>query len=215
MLDPKLKRKVQKIVDNQKSIELASLDATLELGDKLDELKTAIENIPETIIPEYPDFPEIPEPQEIIFPDVQKVEVINHTDDKEVKKLLTELVAEVKKKESYAYDIEIDASLKEQLKGEQGDKGEPGKDGVEIDASTIAEKLESLVGDDRLKMSAIKDLEDTIATLQNRTQLLNQIATTRNTGSSSSSSDYILTSPDGTRWQLSVGNDGVLTTTSL
>lgn len=71
--DPK-KRKAQKVLDNLGDTNLAHLEATLELGDKLDELKTAIENIPETIIPEYPTFPAFPEIPETITLDTTKIE---------------------------------------------------------------------------------------------------------------------------------------------
>lgn len=48
-------------------------------------------------------------------------------------------------------------------------------------------------------MSLVKDLEETIATLQNRTQLLNQIATTRiNTSQTSSATTFYTDTVTGT-----------------
>lgn len=59
--------------------------------------------------------------------------------------------------------------------------------------ASFRDGLELLQGDERLSMSAVKDLEETIATLQNRTQLLNQIATQgqRTTSSSSGASNFL------------------------
>jgi len=51
----------------------------------------------------------------------------------------------------------------------------------------VRDKLESLPNGERLRMSAIEELDETIATLQNRTQLLNQIATQGQRSSSSTS----------------------------
>ena len=96
-------RRAKKVVDNGTgpfAVPLAQLTESIITNDKLDQLlaKEA---------PEMPKFPEIkiPEfPSEITLanlPDVQKVEITNlpkEKDDKEVKKLLQELVTEVKKK---------------------------------------------------------------------------------------------------------------------
>lgn len=57
--------------------------------------------------------------------------------------------------------------------GLDGADGQDGKDGISPTSEEIVRKL----NDDKIPMSAVEDLEDTIATLQNRTQLLNQIAT--------------------------------------
>lgn len=154
-MDKNLKRKIEKVTKNNGDVSLASLEATLDLTDKLDEVTEAIKSIPETVIPEVI----IPEQKDVIFPDVQKVEIINHKeekDDTEIKNLLKDLVAEVKKKEEYAYDIEIDSALKEQLRGEKGDKGEQGSPDTPIE---IVGKLESLEGDERLDISAIRGFE--------------------------------------------------------
>lgn len=163
-MDEQLKRKAQKLLDNKGNEFLTQLEATLDVVDSLKEVTEAIKSIPETIIPEYPEIV-IPEQKEVVFPDIQKVELINppkEKDDKEVQKLLKELVAEVKKKEQYAYDIEIDSALKEQLRGEKGDKGEDGKNGNEIEAVEIANKLETLEGGERLDVSAVKGTEELI-----------------------------------------------------
>jgi hypothetical protein len=160
-MEENLKRKIEKVTKNNGDVSLAQLESTIELMDKLDEVTQAIESIPETVIPETI----IPEQKEVVFPDVQKVEIINHKEDKddtEIKNLLKDLVAEVKKKEDYAYDIEIDPILKEQLKGDTGEKGKDGvdgKDGTEIQPFEIVNKLESLEGDDRLDVSAIRGTE--------------------------------------------------------
>lgn len=77
--------------------------------------------------------------------------------------------------------------------GVNGINGKDGKDGIDGSPDTaedIRNKLELLSGDERLDskyIKGIKTYDAEIATLQNRTQLLNQIATTRvqtSTGSS-------------------------------
>lgn len=168
-MDKNLKRKIEKVTKNNGDVSLAQLETTIDLMDKIEELKSAIESIPETIIPEYPEYPEHPEfPSSFEvtnIPEVQKVELINppkEKDDKEQLKLLKQIADELKKKEDYAYDIEIDAALKEQLKGEPGTPGEKGKDGTEITALEVASKLESLEGEDKLDISAIKGAEELV-----------------------------------------------------
>lgn len=160
--DNSIVRRAKKVVDAGMNIPLAQLTESIHLNDKLDALLSK-EDI---VIPEYPEFPE--HPTEIAInnlPEVQKVEITNlpkEKDDKETQKLLKELVAEVKKKEDYAYDIEIDAALKEQLKGEQGEAGKDGvdgKNGNEIEAIEIANKLETLEGTDKLHISATQGTE--------------------------------------------------------
>lgn len=160
-MDKNLKRKIEKVTKNNGDVQLAKLGAILELQDKFDEVKDAIKSIPQPVIPETI----IPEQKDVVFPDVQKVEVINppkEKDDKEQIKLLKEILAVSKKKEEYAYDIEIDPTLKEQLKGDTGEKGQDGvdgKDGTEIEPSEIVNKLESLDGEDRLDVSSIRGTE--------------------------------------------------------
>ena len=154
--------RAKKVVDHGTgpfAIPLAQLTESILLNESIGNLTKAVEAIE---IPEAQEI-EIPEyPTELIIsnlPEVQKVEITNlpeEKDDEEVKKLLQELVTEVKKKEQYAYDIEIDADLKSQLKGEQGVQGPSGSPdtGEEIKA-----KLEGLEGEERLDASAIKGLD--------------------------------------------------------
>lgn len=73
-------------------------------------------------------------------------------------------------------------------KGETGPAGPSGRDGIDGSPDTaedIRNKLELLSGEERLDskyIKGIKSYDEEIATLQNRTQLLNQIATTRSSG---------------------------------
>lgn len=169
-MNENLKRKAKKLLDNSGNEFLTQLEATMDLADKLDSVVEAVKSIPETIIPETI-IPEYPSEMVITnLPDIQRVEVINppkEKDDKEVQKLLKELVAEVKKKEEYAYDIEIDPVLKEQLRGEKGADGKDGKDGTEITPSEVVLKLESLEDDERLDVSAIRGTEALIENIVN------------------------------------------------
>jgi len=180
-LNPQLKRKAQKVLDNQGDMPLAHLDAVLELGDTVAQ---AIKEIPQTV-----------------FPDVQKVEIINpEKDNGEQIQLLQEILAEAKKKEEYAYDIEIDPTLKAKLKGDKGDSiaGKDGLDGIDgidgIDgvngSPDTGDEMVGKINTSELKISSeriegFKDHSEDIATLQNRTQLLNQIASKPNVGGSS------------------------------
>lgn len=104
-MDKNLKRKIEKVTKNNGDVSLAQLETTIDLMDKIEELKSAIESIPETIIPEYPEYPEYPEfPSSFEvtnIPEVQKVELINppkEKDDKEQLKLLKQIADELKKK---------------------------------------------------------------------------------------------------------------------
>lgn len=161
-----IKKRAQKVVDAGMNIPLAQLTESIHLNDKLDALLSK-EDI---VIPEYPEFPE--HPTEIAInnlPEVQKVEITNlpkEKDDKETQKLLKELVAEVKKKEQYAYDIEIDAVLKEQLRGDKGETGVglPGNDGSPDTPEEVRDKLSSLKGDQRLDAKHIKNFPEPIIT---------------------------------------------------
>lgn len=96
-----LEKKISLFTNNNGNEFLTQLEATLELSDKLDSVVEAVKAIPETVIPEtvIPDYPS--EMAISNLPDVQKVELVNppkEKDDTEVKKLLQELVSEVKKK---------------------------------------------------------------------------------------------------------------------
>ena len=129
-----------------------------------DEIKGALEDVVKAVknIPKV-EIPEAKEPLEEVsvknFPDVQRVEITNHPaekDDTKQVELLEGILEEVKKKEQYTYDIEVDSNLKEQLRGEQG---VPGKDGVEITPEEVRDKLAGLEGEERLDASAIKNLD--------------------------------------------------------
>ncbi len=84
-------------------------------------------------------------------------------------------------------------------------------------AEKMRDKLETLKDDERLDASAIKGivtdkmLADEIATLQNRTQLLIQIATQRNVTSSSSGtiSGYTVETPSGALYDQALGTGGI------
>lgn len=160
-----LEKKISLFTNNKGNEFLTQLEATLELSDKLDSVVEAVKSIPQTVIPETV-IPEYPSEMVISnLPDIQKVEITNlptEKDDKEQLALLKEISQELKKKEEYAYDIEIDSTLKEQLRGERGNDGLDGKDGTEITNIEVRDKLESLEGDERLDVSAIKGTESLI-----------------------------------------------------
>lgn len=168
-----LEKKISLFTNNKGNEFLTQLEATLELSDKLDSVVEAVKAIPETVIPETL-IPEYPSEMVISnLPDVQKVEIINppkEKDNKEELTLLKELVAEVKKKEQLAYDIEIDSTLKEQLRGYTPVKDVDyfdGKDGTEITNGEVRDKLEALEGNDRLDVSAVKGTEELIEDIVN------------------------------------------------
>lgn len=167
MLPDELKMvRARKVVDNGTgpfAIPLAQLTESILLNEKLDQLLS--KEAPE--MPEYPEI-EIPEfPSEITvanLPEIQKVEITNlpkDKDDKEQLKLLKQIAEELKKKEQYDYDIEIDATLKEQLKGEKGDNGSPDT------AEQIADKLNTL--EEKVELSVLKGWKDFIANLGEKT----------------------------------------------
>lgn len=164
------KRKAKLLLDNKGNEFLTQLEATLELSDKLDSLTEAVKSIPETVIPEYPE----PVEEVVItnLPEVQKVEITNlpsEKDDKEQLALLKEISQELKKKEQYAYDIEIDPALKEQLRGDRGEDGITpikgvdyfdGNDGSPDTPQEIVGKLSTLSGEERLDARYIKNLPE-------------------------------------------------------
>lgn len=157
--------RARKVVDHgtgPHAIPLAQLTESILLNEKIDTLTETINSIE---LPEYPEI-EIPEyPTEITvsnLPEVQKVELVNppkDKDDKETQRLLKELVAEVKKKEQYTYDIEVDSNLKEQLRGERGEQGLSGSPDTPED---VRDKLSELEGEDRLDVSAIKGVDELV-----------------------------------------------------
>lgn len=111
------------------------------------------------------------------------------------------LIEEVKKKDLLEYDIQIDEDARLHLKGDKGETGDPGIDGVDgkdgvngidgkngidgLDGSNGKDGVDGIDGLDGkdgkdavlgdIKISDVKELPETIATLQNRTQLLNQM----------------------------------------
>lgn len=118
------------------------------------------------------------------------------------------LIEEVKKKDLLEYDLQIDEDSRLHLKGDKGDTGEKGekgdtgdvgpegkqgetgkqgpkgedgkdgKDGVDgIDGIDGKDGKDAVLRD--IKISDVKELPETIATLQNRTQLLNQMVSSR------------------------------------
>lgn len=118
------------------------------------------------------------------------------------------LIEEVKKKDLLEYDLQIDEDARLHLKGDKGDTGEKGekgdtgdvgpegkqgetgkqgpkgedgkdgKDGVDgIDGIDGKDGKDAVLRD--IKISDVKELPETIATLQNRTQLLNQMVSSR------------------------------------
>ena len=149
-----IKKRAKKVVDAGMNISLANLSEQIETNDKLSELLSK-----EVIIPEFPTEISVSN-----LPETQKVEITNlpeEKDNKEELKLLKEIASELKKKEQYAYDIEIDSTLKEQLKGEKGEpglSGTPGKDGSPDTAEQVRDKLSSLEGEERLDAKYIKNL---------------------------------------------------------
>jgi len=156
-----LAKKTAKSIVDHGSIPMATLKESIILKEKVDELLAKEIEFPE---PEpFPRFPDYPTEITVTnIPEVQKVEIINHKkdkDDKEQLQLLKQIADEIKKKEQYTYDIEIDAILKEQLKGDKGEDGKDGVDGNKIEPQEIVTKLESLDGDERLDVSAIRGTE--------------------------------------------------------
>lgn len=152
------------------AIPLAQLTESILLNESIGNLTKAVEAIE---LPEPQDI-EIPEyPTEITvsnLPEVQKVEIMNlpkDKDDKEQLKLLRQIAEELKKKEQYAYDIEIDAALKEQLKGEKGDMGVglPGKNGSPDTPEEIVKKLNTL--EEKVELKAIKGAKKLVAEIDN------------------------------------------------
>jgi hypothetical protein len=161
-ISPQLQRKIRKVLENKGDVALAQLESMLELGDKLEDvaerISEAVKAIPQVEIPEteYPSSIEV-----VNLPEVQKVQIMNHPkekDDNEVRVLLKELIAEVKKKDEYAYDIEIDDALKAELKGKDGEPGERGNDGSPDTPNEVVEKV--IQSEKRIPKSKIEGLDD-------------------------------------------------------
>lgn len=106
-MNDNLKRKINSLATNKGNEFLTQLDATYEVSDKLEAVVEAIKSIPQTVIPETV----IPEQKEVVFPDVQKVEIINHQenihDNSDIIEQLKILVNETRKKEVVNNAIEL------------------------------------------------------------------------------------------------------------
>lgn len=107
---------------------------------------------------------------------------------------------------------------KDGVNGKDGEKGEAGKDGKDASVdTTFIKKLQEV--ENIAKMNALP--QTTMFVNGKRSKNLSITGATVNTQGDtttidiSSNSDVILTSPNGTQWALSIGNDGVLITTSL
>ena len=159
-------RRAKKVVDNGTgpfAVPLAQLTESIITNDKLDQLTEAIKSIE---LPEYPEI-EIPESKEVVFPEIQKVEITNLPETPDISKqlaLLKEIASELKKKEQYTYDIEVDSNLKEQLRGERGPRGENGSPDT---AQEIADKLNTL--EEKVDLSVLKGWKEFIANLGEKT----------------------------------------------
>ncbi len=173
------KKKAEKMVSNEGSTGLAQLEAIIELEDGVKQVLEAIKQI------------------KLEPPEVREIKL------EETNKLLTDLLEEVKKKEELTY--EIDPSLREELKGPPGPPGPPGlpgndgdtiegppgppglpgEPGKSVDMPELLKEIEVLL-EAIIEKKDLKNYDDEIATLQNRTQLLLQISTQRSNASSSS-----------------------------
>lgn len=169
--DDSIKKRARKVVDAG-SVTLAHLQESIETNEKLD----ALINKPDIEMPEPPEEMVVSN-----FPEVQKVEVINlpeEKDDTEQLALLKEISQELKKKEEYAYDIEIDATLKEQLRGEKGKdgvdgidglQGTPGKDGSPDTPDQVVDKINA--SQKKINTDRIFGLSDLIKNVANSISL--------------------------------------------
>lgn len=162
-----IRKRAQKVIDAG-TVPLAQLEETMAMNEKLDALLAKEISFPEQeAFPEFPEAPEFPSELSINnLPEVQKVEITNlpsGKDDTEQVKLLQEILAEAKKKEEYAYDIEIDASLKEKLKGKDGKDGEAGEDGSPDTPEEIATKINTL--EEKIEVKTIKGLRHSLEVL--------------------------------------------------
>ena len=113
--DDLIRKRARKIVDAG-DVPKATLQESITLNEKVDALIEGIKSIPG--VPEFPTEMTVSN-----LPEVQRVEITNLPEEKDDTKqlaLLKEISQELKKKEQYVYDIEIDATLKEQLKGKDG-----------------------------------------------------------------------------------------------
>jgi len=211
-----IKRKVEKVVKNQGDTSLAHLEATLELSDKIDELKEAIQSIPETVIPEPKELPEYPTKMEMSLTGVSVVTLKGDVGEKGEK-------GEKGDTGEKGKDGENGINGRDGVDGRDGldgINGENGKDGSPDTAEQVRDKLETLEGDERLKRSAIQggeklvdqeNLDRAISILDQRTQyLINKPVSSQNT--TSSASLIVGTTPvnNGTDTRVLYDNAGVL-----
>lgn len=211
-----IKRKVEKVVKNQGDTSLAHLEATLELSDKIDELKEAIQSIPETVIPEPKELPEYPTKMEMSLTGISVVTLKGDVGEKGEK-------GEKGDTGEKGKDGENGINGRDGVDGRDGldgINGENGKDGSPDTAEQVRDKLETLEGDERLKRSAIQggeklvdqeNLDRAISILDQRTQyLINKPVSSQNT--TSSASLIVGTTPvnNGTDTRVLYDNAGVL-----
>lgn len=160
-----LAKKTAKSIVDHGSIPMATLKESIKLQDKVDELLSK-----EIEFPEVEPFPEIPEVD------------FTHLEEK-----INEILEETKKKDLLEYDLQIDEKTRKKLKGEKGDNYIlTEKDKKEIASNVevpivekvvetiikevkldetpeeVVTKLESLKGNDRLSVKAIKGLDEII-----------------------------------------------------
>lgn len=209
-----LARKTAKSIVDHGSIPMATLKESIKLHDKVDELLAK-----EIEFPEPQPFPEIPE-----------------VDLSPISEKLDELMVETKKKDLLEYDLQIDEKTRKRLKGDKGDRGFPGldgkdgkdgvdgkngkdgKDGSPDTAEQVRDKLEELKEDERLDISAVRGVDKKIEKIAKKIakeEVKKIEPSTVTVMGSGGSGTLILTSPDGTRWQLGITNAGEITATSL
>lgn len=209
-----LARKTAKSIVDHGSIPMATLKESIKLSDKVDELLKK-----EVVFPEPVPFPEIKE-----------------VDLSPISEKLDELMVETKKKDLLEYDLQIDEKTRKKLKGDKGDRGFPGldgkdgkdgvdgkngkdgKDGSPDTAEQVRDKLEELKEDERLDISAVRGVDKKIEKIAKKIakeEVKKIEPSTVTVMGSGGSGTLILTSPDGTRWQLGITNAGEITATSL
>ena len=157
-----LAKKTAKSIIDHGSIPMATLKESIILQEKVDTLLAK-----EIEFPEVEPYPEIPEVD--LTPVIDKLE---------------EILTESKKKDLLEYDLQINEKTRKKLKGDKGDigpsgkdgingidgkdgiNGIDGKDGVEISPEEVVSKLESLKGEKRLSVKAIKGLDEIIQNIR-------------------------------------------------
>ena len=167
---------LNKLRENQGSIELAQLQAMIELTSKVEELcakevpeqkeTTVVTNLPEIQKVEVINDKETIEDVSILnFPEVQKVEITNSKDTQKVEVInfakqdnsailasLSDILEETKKKEQLELDLSLSEEIKDSLRG---------KDGSPDTAIEIADKLNTLK--EKIDYKVIKGLRELIS----------------------------------------------------